>query len=213
MFRSKSSCRRAPSSSSASEGNGYDQSKRNVTWSVGSLGPGDDCYMELRCSVSKPGENKLVVNATTAAGDLCDSKSGVTNVVALADLKLDVSDPAGPVAVGADAIYEIHITNRGEGAAEDVNVVGLFSAGLEPETGEGASYTVSDGRVSFRTISKLPPGQDIVLQIHAKATEPGTHVFRAEVLCRDSEIKLAAEETTRFYQDELARDPAAGDNK
>jgi hypothetical protein len=33
-------------------------------------------------------------------------------------------------------------------------------------------------------------------------------VFRAEVLCRDLEIKLAAEETTRFYQDDVSREPA-----
>lgn len=194
---------------SASEGHAFDNAKREVAWRVGSLGPGDDCYMELRCRVSTPGENKLSVNAATSVGDLADSKVGVTNVVALADLKLDVSDPPGPVAVGQEAVYEIRVTNRGASAAEEVNVVGLFSNGLEPETGEGAPYTVSDGRVAFRTINKLPAGQDIVLQIRAKATQPGTHVFRAEVLCRDLEIKLAAEETTRFYQDDLAREPAA----
>ncbi len=132
-------------------------------------------------------------------------------MVALADLKLDVSDPSGPVAVGQEAVYEIRVTNRGASAAEEVNVVGLFSSGLEPEAGEGAPYTVSDGRVAFRTINKLPAGQDIVLQIRAKATEPGTHVFRAEVLCRDLEIKLAAEETTRFYQDDLTREPATAE--
>ncbi len=191
---------------SASEGHAYDKTKREVAWRVGPLGPGDDCYMELRCLVSTPGENKIAVNAATAAGDLTDSKQGVTNVVAIADLKLDVSDPSGPIAVGQEAIYEIRVTNRGASTAEDVNVVGLFSAGLDPETGEGAPYTVSDGRVAFRTIAKLPAGQDIVLQIRAKATEAGTHVFRAEVLCRDLEIKLAAEETTRFYLDEVSRD-------
>lgn len=195
----------------ASEGHSYDHTKREVAWRVGSLGPGDDCYMELRCTVSTPGENKIDVSATTAAGDLADHKQGVTNVVAIADLKLDVSDPSGPVAVGQEAVYEIRVTNRGASAAEEVNVVGLFSAGLEPETGEGAPYTVSDGRVAFRTINKLPAGQDIVLQIRAKATEPGTHVFRAEVLCRDLEIKLAAEETTRFYEDEVSHDkPVSG---
>jgi uncharacterized repeat protein (TIGR01451 family) len=194
---------------SASEGHVYDSAKREIAWRVGSLGPGDDCYMELRCSVSQPGENKISVQAATAAGDLVDNKTGVTNVVAIADLKLDVSDPSGPIAVGQDAIYEIRVTNRGASAAEEVNVIALFSAGLEPETGEGAPYTVSDGRVAFRTINKLPAGQDIVLQIRAKATEAGTHVFRAEVLCRDLEIKLAAEETTRFYLDDLSHDKQA----
>ena len=44
---------------SASEGHVYDNAKREVAWRVGSLGPGDDCYMELRCTVSTPGENKI----------------------------------------------------------------------------------------------------------------------------------------------------------
>ena len=121
----------------------------------------------------------------------------------LADLKLDVSDPAGPVAVGADAVYEIHIENRGASAAEDVKVVALFSAGIEPETVEGAMYSVTDGRVTFRTIDKLPAGRQVVLRIRAHGTEPGHHVFRAEVLCKDLDIKLAEEETTLFFADEL----------
>jgi uncharacterized repeat protein (TIGR01451 family) len=191
---------------SASDGHVLDQTKHEVAWRVGSLGPGDDCYMELRTTVNTPGENKLSITAATAAGNLTDSKFGVTKVVALADLKLDVSDPAGPVAVGDEAIYEIRVTNRGASAAADVNVVGLFSAGLEPEAIDGAPYTVSDGRVSFHTINKLPAGQNVVLEIRAKATEAGTHVFRAEVLCRDLEIKLAAEETTRFYDSQVSHE-------
>ncbi len=191
----------------ASEGHLLDAAKREIAWRVGSLGPGDDCYMEMRCKVSSPGENKLGVTAVTAVGDLSDSKIGVTNVIALADLKLNVSDPTGPVAVGEEAMYEIRVSNRGASAAEEVNVVGLFSAGLEPEAVEGAPYTISDGRVAFRSISKLPAGQEIVFSIRARATESGTHVFRAEVLCNDLEIKLAAEETTRFYDSHTSHGP------
>jgi hypothetical protein len=64
-------------------------------------------------------------------------------------------------------------------------------------------YTVDDGRVTFRTIEELPAGREIVLRIRARAAQAGTHVFRAEVLCRDLEIKLAAEETTRFYAEDV----------
>ena len=42
-----------------------------------------------------------------------------------------------------------------------------------------------------------------MLRIRAHAAQAGTHVFRAEVLCSDLEIKLAAEETTRFYADDV----------
>jgi uncharacterized repeat protein (TIGR01451 family) len=187
---------------SASEGQVYDATRREVAWRVGSLGPGDDYYMELKCTVNTPGKNQLRLTAATAIGDLTDTKLAETNVIALADLKLEVADPSGPVAVGDDAVYEIRVQNRGASAAKDVNVIALFSAGVEPVHVDGAQYSVSDGRVSFRAIEELPAGRQVVLKIRAQAVQPGTHVFRAEVLCRDLEIKLAAEETTRFFADD-----------
>lgn len=189
---------------SASEGQMFDTKTREVSWRVGTLRPGDDNYMELKCMLKNPGNNQLKITAATATGDLTDTKTAATNVVALADLKLNVSDPSGPVAVGSTAVYEIRIENRGASSAKDVNVVGLFSEGIEPEQAEGAMYTVTDGRVSFKTIGDLPAGRDVVLRIRAHAVQPGTHIFRAEVLCRDLEIKLAAEETTRFYTDDVS---------
>jgi hypothetical protein len=189
---------------SASEGQVYDAARNAVTWRVGSLGPGDDYYMELKCTVNTPGINQLKVESATAAGDLSDNKLAETNVVALADLKLEVSDPTGPVAVGDDAAYEIRVHNRGANTASDIFVVALFSQGIEPDQAEGGAYSVTDGRVAFPVIDELPAGRQAVLRIRARAVEPGAHVFRAEVLCRDLDTKLAAEETTRFYADDAA---------
>jgi uncharacterized repeat protein (TIGR01451 family) len=191
---------------SASDGQLYDPERRDVMWRVGSLRPGDDCYTELKCTVNTLGKNQLQVAASTASGDLTDNKVAATNVVGLADLKLDIKDPPGPLPIGEEAVYEIDILNRGNNAAQDVNVIALFSDGLEPAAIEGGAYTVSDGRVSFHGIEKIAAGQTASLRIHAKAVKPGTHVFRAEVICKDLEIKLAAEETTRFYQDEVKHD-------
>src|SRR5262249_15320538 len=145
--------------------------------------------------------------------NLSDTKTASTNVVALADLKLDVIDPSGPVAVGSPTVYEIHIRNRGANSAKDVNVVGLFSEGVEPEQAEGAMYTVADGRVSFKSVEELAAGREIVLRIRAHGVQPGTHIFRAEVLCRDLEIKLAAEETTRFYNDDVSTEAGSSDKQ
>ena len=187
---------------SASEGQSYDAERKEVSWRVGSLGPGDDNYMEIKCVLKSPGTNRMKIAADSATAELAVNKVAETNVIAIADLKLEVSDPSGPVAVGSQVVYEIRVNNRGASAAKDINIVALFSEGIEPEQADGAMYTVSDGRVSFRPIEELGAGRDIVLRIRAHALQPGTHVFRAEVLCRDLEIKLAAEETTRFYADD-----------
>jgi uncharacterized repeat protein (TIGR01451 family) len=192
--------------SSASEGQTFDAQRRQISWRVGTLAPGDDNYMELKCVVKKPGANQFRLAAATLAGDLTNNAVAETNVIALADLKLEVTDPSGAVAVGSPAVYEIRIANRGASAAKDVTVVALFSDGIEPDQAEGAMYSVADGRVSFQPIDEVAAGREITLRIRAHAVQPGTHVFRAEVLCSDAEIKLAAEESTRFYADEVSAD-------
>ena len=189
---------------SASEGQTYDSDHHEVAWHVGSIGPGGDNYMELKCVLKSPGANRVKMSAAAGSGDLTDSKTAETNVVALADLKLEVVDPRGPVAVGAPATYEIHVRNRGDNTARDVNVVALFSDGIEPEPADGSTYSVTNGRVTFRTIDELAAGRDVTLRVRAHGVKPGTHILRAEVLCRDLDIKLAAEETTRFYASDVA---------
>jgi hypothetical protein len=186
---------------SASEGQQFDAKRRTITWRVGTLNPGDDKYMELKCVVNAPGANQLKVTASNAAGDISSTTVAETKVEALADLKLSVTDPSGPVAVGSQATYEICVENRGADVAREVSVVALFSEGIEPDPSDG--YTVADGRVTFPAIAELPVGGDVKLRVRARALQPGTHVFRAEVLCSALEIKLAAEETTRFYTDEV----------
>ena len=104
--------------------------------------------------------------------------------------------------VGETAIYEIRIRNRGTTDAQNVGVVGLFSAGIDPNAVEGAQFSVRDGRVSIHPINTLSAGQEVVLKIRAVASQAGTHVFRAEVSCEELDIKLAAEETTKFYKDQ-----------
>jgi hypothetical protein len=197
----------------ASEGQVFDAQRRQVSWQVGTLAPGDDNYMELKCMLKKPGINQLLVTAADASGELTDNATAETNVIALADLKLEVSDPSGAVAVGTPALYEIRVANRGASAAKNVTIVALFSDGIEPDQAEGAMYTVADGRVAFRPIEELPAGGAVTIRIRAHALQPGTHVFRAEVLCSDAEIKLAAEETTRFYADEVSSEAEAADQQ
>jgi len=170
-----------------------------VRWRVSSLAPGEERAFEIRCQLSEPGDNRLVVSGT-GAGGVSDSTTALTNVIALADLKLEVSDPQGPVAVGEHAVYEVRIRNRGTKAAEGIDVESFFSEGIDPVDAEGAPHRIgNDGQIVFDTIDELRAGGEIVLKIHGLASEPGNHVFRAEVRCRELETKLAAEETTRFY--------------
>jgi uncharacterized repeat protein (TIGR01451 family) len=186
----------------ASAGNAWDAAKRVVSWKPGSLAAGEERFLQFRCKLSQPGVNQMELVAQTAAGDLSDVQSMPVTIEALADLKLTVSDPEGIIPVGDAVVYEIKVENRGQTAAHGVNVVGMFSEGIDPVQVEGGQHEIRDGRVTFRTADALAAGGEMTLKIHAKATSAGTHVFRAEVVCDDLETKLASEETTRFFVEE-----------
>jgi len=184
---------------------GYKQNEKTgaIVWQIPEIKPGEEEYLELRCQIEESGLKQFDVIAETKSGSLKDAAQIKTNVVAIADLKLNVSDPTGPVAVGETVSYEVRIRNRGTREAKNVHIVGLFSQGIDPTEVEGAQFSVHDGRVAIHPVKSLPAGQELVIRIRAVASQEGTHIFRAEVTCEELELKLASEETTRFYEDKF----------
>ena len=187
----------------ASEGYRQDPLTGTLNWELSGIKAGEAEFLQLRREVARAGTNRFAVVAHTEQSGLRAEKEIETHVIALADLKLEVADPKGPVAVGETALYEIRVRNRGTTDAQNVGVLGLFSDGIEPTAVEGAQFSVRDGRVSIHPINTLPAGQELVLRIRAVASREGTHVFRAEVNCQDLDIKLAAEETTKFLRRQI----------
>jgi uncharacterized repeat protein (TIGR01451 family) len=189
--------------SSASDSYAIDSVTGVITWQLQSLQPGDEQYVQFHCQLDRPGMKEFDVIARTIDGDVHDSTSVRTEVVALADLKLTVNDPSGACPIGEPVLYEIRVENRGTTDARGISIVGLFSEGIDPVSVEGAQNSVRDGRVTFQPVKSLPAGGEVLLKIRAVASRVGTHIFRAEVVCDDLEIRLAAEETTRFFEDEF----------
>ena len=171
-----------------------------VRWTLEQLQPGEQHLVEMTCTLALSGANHLQFNSA-AEDDLVAAAESVTRVEAMADLRLDVKDPEGPVPVGSDAAYELCVRNRGTKAAENVEVLVYFSSGVEPLRAEGQTHHISPGQVVFDPISALPPGAELVLKVRAKAGVAGNHVFRAEVHCKSIGTRLVREEVTHYYQD------------
>ena len=86
---------------------------------------------------------------------------------------MDVKDPPGPVPVGEEATYEIHVRNRGTKEAQGVEVFAYFSHGIEPTAADGAPNRLGPGQVLFQAIPSLAPGAEVVLKVRAKAEVAG----------------------------------------
>jgi uncharacterized repeat protein (TIGR01451 family) len=184
----------------SSSGGGVFHAKRGaVEWNLNSLRANAREVFDVKCVLTSPGANRIQVTGS-AADDLSDSMAATTVVEALADLKLVVKDPQGPVAVGEEMTFEVRVINRGTKAAQGIDVVSFFSAGIEPISVEGTTeYEISAGQVIFKQIEQLGAGREIVFTIKAAADKSGNHIFRTEVLCKTLGTRLAAEETTRFF--------------
>lgn len=179
----------------------FEAQQGKINWSVGTLQPGSQRVFETQCSLSTPGENRMQFVAV-ADGDLSAATMSSTRVEALADLKLDVRDPQGPIAVGEDAVYEVHIRNRGTKAADNIELAVFFSEGLEAIGVEGGPHEIGPGQVVFKPIATLGAAETAVFRVRARADKGGNHRFRAELVCQSLHTKLAAEEATQFYGDD-----------
>ncbi|MBL9122428.1 MAG: DUF11 domain-containing protein [Planctomycetaceae bacterium] len=194
---------------SSSDGGTVDSDQRKVTWSIGNLRAGAEATMAFKCLLNSPGANTAQV-ACHAEGEVRNQGAATTDVEALADLTLKIIDPQGPVPVGQDITYEVHVTNRGSKAAEEVEIMAFFSPGIEPVAVDQGHHEISAGQIAFAPVARIEAGQELVYRIRARADRAANHVFRAEVMCPTLETKLSADETTRFYVDDsLEPDEAA----
>ena len=170
-----------------------------LDWRIGNLEAGDERTFKVRCQLNSDGENQFAVQVRDD-NDLTSIQTAVTQVKALADLKLSVNDPAGPTPVGEEAVYEIKLVNRGSKAAQNINIVAQFSEGIEPTEALGQTAEIVPGQVIFDAIEELGPGDTIMVKVIAVAADEGNHRFRAEIRSELPETRLVAEEATRYFE-------------
>lgn len=173
-----------------------------VLWSVERLEPGATHTVSLECRMTGSGSQQIEALAL-ATGDLKHSAVAVTQLLARADLDLEVTDTPGPVPVEQEVIYQVRVRNRGTKSAEAIDVVAFFSDGMEPLGVDGIGHAISPGMVAFHPIAAIGPGEEKVYKIRAKATAGGNHRFRIELSCDPLDTKLTHEDTTFFYGEDL----------
>ncbi len=168
-----------------------------VRWQVGPLEPGQQRQYKVQCQLNGSGD--LQIECGVKQGDLAASAACVTMVETVADLVLEVEDPRGPLPTNKNVPYIIKIRNRGSRSAKSVELVVQFSEGIEPNSAEGHQHRIVPGQVLFSPISVIEPGQEVSYEVTAAAHQQGTHIFRAQLTCNDSDSREIAEGTTRFF--------------
>ncbi|MGN6136398.1 MAG: CARDB domain-containing protein [Aureliella sp.] len=170
-----------------------------LTWEVEQIPAGQVVTVPLELRLTTAGTQQLKL-ACSALGAALASAEATTTVEAFADLKLSINDPQAPAPIGSPVTYEIKVTNRGTCAARNVMVVAQFSEGIEPQSASGFKNRVVPGQVVFEAIPSIAAGETVKIQVVAKASVAGTHRFRAEVRCEETDARLVGEESTRYLE-------------
>lgn len=173
-----------------------------LNWPVGSLEPGQTKSYKINCLLNTSGDLQLEVGAR-GKGELAASSACLTTVETVADLVLSVADPKGPLPTGEKIPYQIKVQNRGTKTAKGVNLVMQFSEGIEPLGATGLEHRIAEGQVLFNPIAQIDPGQELTFKVTAEALKSGTHIFRAQLTCQDSDAREIAEGTTRFFGEQI----------
>ena len=163
------------------------QQQNIVEWRGRPIARGEVQTFTLVCVPQREGECRVSVEASEASsGMVLATGHGTFAAEALVELDLAVSAPKGPIELGREVEYEIHVTNTGTKSAENVEIAMMFSSQFEPTGVSGGEALNDDGQVSFEKIPVILPKQSVAVKVIVKAVGAGTAQVRAEAIRTDA---------------------------
>lgn len=186
---------------STDRGAQYDPGTRLLNWFVGRLEQGQSADIKVTLQASRLGESTHYVRATSEHGSQSDTQM-VTQVEGASSLSVEITDLDDPVEVGAEAIYEVRVSNNGSAPAGHVGLTCELAPGMTFVSAKGPSAHVAEqGNVVFRAIPELKPGESTVYRVHVTSSDSGHLRFRTRLSSDSIAEPLTTEELTRFYGD------------
>jgi uncharacterized repeat protein (TIGR01451 family) len=186
---------------SASDGGTYDAGKRECSWALGTLEPGQTRGVSIAIRARAPGEwlNQAVARADRGL----EAKAGQSVEVGGAPgITLEVVDLDDPVELGSETTYEIRVVNQGGCSCQEVRVTADVPAGLQVLGAEGPTDHRIDGqRVVFEPLPKLAARADAVYRVKVKARQAGEWHFVAYMQTAHMQRPVMREESTMVYND------------
>ncbi len=132
-------------------------SDRQISWNIGALRPGQEKRIKLQLRPTQPGEIGSVAHVTFATQ--ASMRTLVTKPV------LEITHRTEPkILIGDDVIFDVIVTNKGDGAAKDVVI--------EEDVPKQLEYQDGYRELEYE-IGTLMPGQSKRVQLGLKAAEIG----------------------------------------
>ncbi len=178
----------------------YDPDRHAVFWSLAQLPAGAKGVVPLTLLPVETGEQVIRINANADLGTVAQTERKMT-VEGFADLGFSITNPNGPIEIGAETTYDIVVQNSGSKADTNIRVQVQLPAGLQLLGVDGEAGTDGNGLVAFQPKAKLEPGKEFKYRVRVRGVTAGTHIAKAVVVSDQSAVPVTKEDTTRVYAD------------
>lgn len=146
----------------------------HLEWTVDRLAPGDERRFLVRAVANRPIDGLAARTRAESGGQVLGEVARAVHVTGTAALAISVRDLVDPVPLEGMVEYLVTLENRGNAAAEGIEVAVDFPAELELVGVEGLlPARAVDGRLELGPIPLLAAGQGMSCQIRAKPQRDG----------------------------------------
>jgi len=169
-----------------------------VTWSLGTINPGDARSVQVTLTATRPGTLRTAARARAycAAADVARSME----VLGVPAILLEVVDVDDPIELGANVVYQIVVLNQG--SADGTNIVITCSLPEEQQfvSGDGPTRVRGQGQdVVFAALPRLAPGARVTYRVVAMGAGAGDVRFRVSLTSDQLTEPVTETESTHIY--------------
>ncbi|MEX2670659.1 MAG: CARDB domain-containing protein [Phycisphaeraceae bacterium] len=169
-----------------------------IEWVFAALEPGQTAELSLQLAAAQPGAVRMVVVADAECAEE-QTVAAATQFQGVSSLRLELRDHADPVPIGQQEQYSITLTNQGNMADENVEVIATVPDELRLIEALGPGEAEIDGQQVRFTINRLRPRQTISLQIITEALRPADVRFEVRVDSDNLTRPVITNEATRLF--------------
>lgn len=168
----------------------FDSSNRRLQWNPMVVEPGEKEKVTLTFQVRMGGPGIYSIAAEARSTGLYASDTRSTDVQAIADLDLEISEDRRVVDVGETTTFKVRIRNKGRKEASGLLVSAVHSDNIEVVetrgTDKNAEYVKDKpGMFAFPVIDRLGSDKECDLWIKVKALKPGQATCRVSLIHGD----------------------------
>jgi uncharacterized repeat protein (TIGR01451 family) len=187
---------------SANNSGHYDETQRAVVWRLEELPSNETGSVELVTMPVAAGQHSIKLRGTAERGLAVEKEQPVV-VEGIASITFQPVDVTGPIEVGGETNYEVHVVNQGSKAASNVQLAVILPPELQPLGAEGPTRHAVDGnRIIFEGLAKLAPKADANYRIRVRGIRPGDLRTKFQLVTDEMKTPVTKEESTRVFADE-----------